>query len=157
MRSSDRALARKQLDKRLDFLRSSDALARPPRGWIKAIREALGMTTAQLARRMGFSQPRAVEIEKAEQEGAITLDTLERAARALDCKLVYAFVPRQPLQELVMERARRIALKRLSVTGHHMALEAQSVSDEDEKDQFEQLVRQIVEKAGSDLWREDHE
>ncbi|MEX0901386.1 MAG: mobile mystery protein A [Pseudohongiellaceae bacterium] len=157
MRASDRAQARKQLDKRLDFLRSNDALARPPRGWIKAIREALGMTTAQLAGRMGFSQPRAVEIEKAEQKGAITLDTLERAARALDCKLVYAFVPRQPLQELVMERARRIARKRLSVTGHHMALEAQSVSDEDEKEQFEQLLRQIAEKSGSELWKETHD
>jgi predicted DNA-binding mobile mystery protein A len=157
MRSTDRALARKQLDKRMDFLRSSDALIRPPRGWIKAIREALGMTTAQLAGRMGFSQPRAVEIEKAEKAGAITLDTLERAARAMDCKLVYAFVPRKSLQELVAERARAVAKKRLSVTGHHMALEAQSVSDEDEKEQFEQLVRQIVEKAGSDLWWEDHE
>lgn len=157
MRSADRALARKQLDKRLDFLRDSDALARPPRGWVKAIRDALGMTTAQLAGRIGVSQPRAVEIEKAERESAITLDTLERAAHALDCKLVYAFVPRKPLQELVAERARLIAKKRLSVTGHHMALEAQSVSDADEKEQFEQLVRQIVEKGGSDIWKEDHE
>lgn len=95
MRSEDRALARKQLDKRLNFVRSTDALTRPPRGWIKAIREALGMTTAQIARRMGVSQPRAVEIEKAEKTGAITLDTLERAARAMDCRLVYAFVPKK--------------------------------------------------------------
>ncbi|MEX0828583.1 MAG: hypothetical protein WD005_06515, partial [Haliea sp.] len=86
-----------------------------------------------------------------------TLDTLERAARALDCKLVYAFVPRQPLQELVMERARLIARKRLAVTGHHMALEAQSVSDEDEEEHFEQLLRRLVEKAGSELWRDDLE
>lgn len=157
MRSSDRALARKQLDKRLDFLRSNDLLARPPRGWIRAIREALGVTTAQLAGRMGFSQPRAVEIEKAEKEGAITLDTLERAAHALDCRLVYAFVPRQPLQELVVERARLLARKRLSVTGHNMALEAQSVSNEDTKEQFEQLVRQLAEKAGSELWKENNE
>ena len=49
MRSEDRALARKQLDKRLGLVRDTDALTRPPRGWIKAIRESLGMTTAQLA------------------------------------------------------------------------------------------------------------
>jgi len=157
MRASDRALAQKQLDKRLDFLRDSEALRRPPRGWTKAIREALGMTTAQLAQRMGVSQPRAVEIEKAEKAGTITLDTLERAARALDCKLVYAFVPRRPLQELVAERARLIAQKRISVTGHHMALESQSVSDAAEKEQLEQLVRHIIEKAGSDIWKENHE
>ncbi len=157
MRSTDRTLARKQLDKRLDFFRSADALARPPRGWVRAIREALGLTTAQLAGRIGVSQPRVMEIEKAERTGAITLTTLERAAQALDCKLVYIFVPRKPLQELVAERARLIAKKRLSVTGHHMALEAQSVSEADEKEQFEQLLGQIIDKAGSELWKEDHE
>ena len=157
MRSSDRAPARKQLDKRLAVLRDSDALARPPRGWIKAIREALGMTTAQIASRMGVSQPRAVEIEKAEQQGAITLDTLERAARALDCRLVYALVPRQALEDMVMERARGIALKRLAVTGHHMALEAQAISDADAREQFEQLLRLIIDKGGSELWKSDDE
>lgn len=154
MRSEDRALARKQLDKRLNFLRSTDALTRPPRGWIKAIREALGMTTAQLARRMGVSQPRVVEIEKAEKSAAITLDTLERTARAMDCKLVYSFVPKKSLEQLVEDRARIIAKERLTITGHTMALEAQSVSAEDEKEQFEQMVRRIVDKAGSDLWKD---
>lgn len=154
MRSEDRALARKQLDRRLDFLRGTDALTRPPRGWIKAIREALGMTTAQLARRMGVSQPRVVEIEKAEKSAAITLDTLERAARAMDCKLVYSFVPKKSLEQLVEDRARIIAKERLTITGHTMALEAQSVSAEDEKEQFEQMVRRIVDKAGSDLWKD---
>ena len=154
MRSEDRALARKQLDKRLDFVRGTDALTRPPRGWIKAIREALGMTTAQIAKRMGVSQPRAVEIEKAEKTGAITLDTLARAARAMDCKLVYTFVSKKPLEQLVEDRARIIAKQRLAITGHSMALESQSVSVEDEKEQFGLLVRKIVEKAASDIWKE---
>jgi len=154
MRPKDRAVARKQLDKRLDLLRRTDALTRPPRGWIKAIREALGMTTAQLARRMGISQPRVVAIEKAEQTSAITLDTLERAARALDCKLVYSFVPKKTLDQLVEDRARIIAKERLTITRHTMALEAQSVSADNEKAQFELIVRRIVEKAGSDLWKE---
>ncbi|MCK5663833.1 MAG: mobile mystery protein A [Thiotrichaceae bacterium] len=154
MLSEDRALARKQLDKRLDFVRSTDALTRPPRGWIKAIREALGMTTAQIAKRMGVSQPRAVEIEKAEKMGAITLDTLERAARAMDCKLVYAFVSKQPLELLVEDRAQIIAKQRLAITGHSMALEAQPVSADDVKEQFDLMVRRIVERAGSDIWKE---
>ena len=58
MRAQERASARKQLDKRLNILQNVDVLARPPRGWIKAIREALGMTTAQLGNRLGVSQPR---------------------------------------------------------------------------------------------------
>ena len=154
MRSEDRALARKQLDKRLDFLRSTDALTRPPRGWVKAIREALGMTTAQLANRVGISQPRVVEIEKAEKANAITLDTLERTARAMDCKLVYALVPRRSLDQLVEDRVRVLVKTQLDTISHSMALEAQSLPTEDEREQFEQKVRRTVEKAGSDIWKE---
>ena len=155
MHPSDRATARCQLDKRLSILRDIDALTPPPRGWVKAIREALGMTTAQLAKRIGVSQPRAVAVEQAEARGAITLDSLERAAQALDCRLVYALVPRQPLDALVEERARRLAKKRLHAIRHTMALEAQGVDSGDESDQLERLVRQLIDKAGSGLWQEE--
>jgi predicted DNA-binding mobile mystery protein A len=155
MRPADRASARRQLDKRLSVLTDIDALTRPPRGWVKAIREALGMTTAQLAKRIGVSQPRAVTLEQAEARGAITLDSLERAAQALDCHLVYALVPRQPLDALIEERARRLAKKRLQATRHTMALEAQGVESGDESDQLERLVRQLIDKAGSGLWQEE--
>ena len=106
MRPEDRALARRQLDKRLSPLRDTQSLARPPRGWIRAIREALGMTSKQLGVRIGVSQPRVTKIEKAEREGSITLDTLRRTAQAMDCQLIYAFVPRRPLHEHVEARAR---------------------------------------------------
>lgn len=155
MRSEDRATARRQLDKRLNILKNPDTLSRPPRGWIKAIREALGMTTAQLARRLGVSQPRTVAIEKAEISGSITLDTLERAAHALDCRLVYALVPRKPLADLVEDRARVLAKQRLETTRHSMALEAQNVDKADEDEQLKRLARKLVEKAGSELWEED--
>ncbi|MEQ1663259.1 MAG: mobile mystery protein A [Thiobacillus sp.] len=154
MRSSDRASARRQLDKRLSTPVRLEALARPPRGWVKAIREALGMTSAQLARRMGVSQPRVFTLEQAETRGAITLDSLERAAQALDCRLVYALVPRQPLDTLIEERARLLAKKRMMIASHSMALEAQGIDKGDENEQFRQLVRQITEKAGSGLWEE---
>jgi predicted DNA-binding mobile mystery protein A len=152
MRPDDRILARKQLDKRLNPLRNSQAFTRPPRGWIKAVREALGLTSAQLGKRMGVSQPRILEIEKSEKSGSITLDTLERAANEMDCKLVYALVPKIPLQDLVEERAQALAKKQLNTIGHSMALEAQSVLADDEKEQFEIMVRKIIEKAGSNLW-----
>jgi predicted DNA-binding mobile mystery protein A len=154
MRSEYRTTARRQLDKRLTSLANPEALARPPRGWIKAIREALGMTTAQLARRLGVSQPRAFAIEKAEMSGAITLDTLERAARALDCRLVYVLVPRKPLDALVEERAFHLARQRMAVTRHTMALEAQAVRPSDEEEQVERLARRLVERGGSELWED---
>ncbi len=85
MRAQDRIRARKNLDKRLTTFRNCDALTTPPRGWIKAIREGLGITTAQLGARIGVSQPRALQIERAELQGTLTLVSLERAAQALNC------------------------------------------------------------------------
>lgn len=155
MRPDDRRSARRQLDKRLNTLISSGDFARPPRGWVKAIREALGMTTAQLAHRLGVSQPRAVAIEKAEAKGAITLDSLERAAQALDCRLMYVLVPRQPLETLVEARAQRLASKRLADTRHTMALEAQALDANDEREQHTRLVRQLVDQSGSALWEDE--
>lgn len=151
MRAKDRATARRQLDKRLNTLRSS-SFARPPRGWVKAIREALGMTTRQLAQRIGVVQSRAVDIEKAEVTGSITLESLERAARALDCELVYALVPRIPLETVIEERATNLAKSRVKAARHSMALEDQSLDEADEREQIRQLAKQLAEKSGSKLW-----
>jgi len=112
------------------------------------------MTTAQLAHRIGVSQPRAVAIEQAEKTGAITLDSLERAARALDCDLVYALVPRKPLEELAEERALTLAKRRLASTRHSMALEDQGVAAADEQEQLKRLARQLLDKPGSALWED---
>lgn len=154
MRSQDRATARRQLDKRLNSLRDADALTRPPRGWIKAIREALGMTTAQLGKRLDVSQPRTFAIEKAEVSGSITLDSLERAAHALDCRLVYALVPREPLDDLVKRRALLLAKQKLESTRHSMKLEAQGVDAADEEEQLIDLTQKLIEKGSSELWEE---
>ena len=146
MRAQERAMARKQLDKRLNILQNVNILARPPRGWIKAIRESLGMTTAQLAKRLGVSQPRVLAIEKAEVSGSIKLESLERAARALDCRLVYALVPRNSLESLAENRARELAKKRLRATSHSMALEDQRVDEADEKEHLKRLVQKLLDQ-----------
>ena len=155
MRAQERASARQQLDKRLNILQNVDISARPPRGWIKAIREALGMTTEQLGKRLGVSQPRAVGIEKAETSGSLTLESLERAARALDCRLVYALVPRKKLEFLVEDRARELAKKRLRTTSHSMALEDQRVDEADELEHLKRLVQKLLEQPGSILWEDE--
>ena len=154
MRARDRLLARKQLDKRLNSLRTME-FARPPRGWVKAIREALGMTAEQLAGRIGVTRPRVHEIEKFEVSGSITLDSLERAANALDCRLVYALVPREPLETLVEQRAMRLAKSRLSRTAHSMVLEDQSVDDDDQQQQLMALAKKLAQQSGSKLWEDE--
>jgi predicted DNA-binding mobile mystery protein A len=145
--------ARKHLDNRLRRKDLLPALAPPPRGWIKAIREALGMSTAQLAQRMGVKQPSVVAIEQSESLGRIQLDTLQRAAAALNCSLVYALVPNEPLEDMVRARARQIAAAHLGSVEHTMALEDQSaIGDPAERDrQLDALAAEIKPRA---IWDE---
>ena len=154
MRAQDRALARKHLDKKLSPLRDSKALLRPPKGWVKALREALGMTAEQLARRIGVTKPRVYEIERAELSGSITLDSLERAAQAMDCQLVYALIPRQPLQTMVEQRALLEAKKRMRTAAHTMTLEDQAVEETELHEQIEVLAKELLNQKGSILWGE---
>ena len=101
-------IARNVLDQRLSLWRSVAADApQPSRGWILAIREALGMSVTDFARRLGVSRQRVSQIEAAEVEGSATLVTLRRAAEALGCTLVYALVPNESLEQIVRRRARQ--------------------------------------------------
>lgn len=154
MRASERAMARRNLDKRLSTLRDSNQLTRPPKGWIKAIREALGMSAAQLATRIGVQTPRVYEIEKSETMGSLSLDSLQRAANAMDCQLVYALVPRQDLETMVQERALEIAVKRAHATSHTMALEDQAVDEATMKIQIEKLASELLEGRASIIWED---
>jgi predicted DNA-binding mobile mystery protein A len=122
------SLGRWALDTQLKPLRDMEPLIRPGRGWIKAIREAIGMTTGQFARRLGVSQPRVAALEKAEADGVVTLKSLRQAAQALDCDFVYALVPRKPLEQVVKDRARDVAERQLARTDQTMRLENQAVS-----------------------------
>jgi predicted DNA-binding mobile mystery protein A len=54
---------------------------------------------------MGISRRRVAQIEEAEKAGLIKVETLQRAADALNCDLVYAFVPRGSYQSIVAEQA----------------------------------------------------
>ena len=154
MRSKDRALARKHLDNKLDSSRRPSDILRPPKGWVKAIREALGMSAEQLATRIGVTKPRVYEIEKAEVSGSLTLNSLERAAHALDCKLVYTLVPRISLQESVERRSLEIAKKRIGSASHTMALEDQALSKKELLEQIGTLARELSDQGGPGFWEE---
>src|SRR5471030_1728620 len=95
------ALARKHLEQRIAPLRQAEVLARPPRGWLRAICDALGMTTAQLAKRIHVDQSRITRLKQAEVEGSVSLKTLRQAAEGLGCTLVYALVANQPLDNVL--------------------------------------------------------
>jgi predicted DNA-binding mobile mystery protein A len=152
----DRTAARRTLDKRLARLRSGDELARPQKGWVRAIRDAIGMTAAQLAARMKVSQPRIADLERAEVDGRLTLNSLERAAEAMGCTLVYGLVPRRPLEELVQDRARQMADKTLARVDQTMRLEAQGVDTDanEQNDVRARLAAKLVQDNIRSLWNQ---
>ena len=123
----DKLLVREQLDKKLVKFRSTPPL--PSNGWIKTIREALGMTTAQLAKRVGVNQPRITHMEQAEPEENLKLSTMNKVAEGLGMKFVYGFVPKESLENTVRSQARKLALSRMERLDHTMRLELQNLSE----------------------------
>lgn len=110
------------------------------------------MSGAQLAARLRV-RPQTVEtIEKSEASGSAQLNTLRRAADALDCTLVYALVPKSSLDEAVKKRARKIALRDLRRVTHTMKLEAQGTNDADLEARIETYIRDLIKDR--DLWKE---
>lgn len=148
------ALGRKHLERRLAPLRGSDFI-RPERGWLRAMREALGMTTRQLAKRMGKAQSVIVETEQSEARGSISLASLRRAAEAMDCILVYAIVPKDPIDDILRARAEQMAAQRLARANHNMALENQSLADVDQEEERQRLIEELVRGPTTRLWNDE--
>ncbi|AWI09633.1 putative DNA-binding mobile mystery protein A [Ereboglobus sp. PH5-10] len=103
----------------------------PAKGWLRAVREALGLSQRDIAARMRIRQQPYASMEKREADGTVSLSTLRRAADALDCELVYFLVPKEQAAKSFAELATRddAALKHLRATEHSMALEGQAVGD----------------------------
>ncbi|WP_353953181.1 mobile mystery protein A [Knoellia sp. S7-12] len=152
-RLRDQTRARAALDERFEAWRQLPAQGRRPfGGWIRAIREALGMRAEDLATRMGVSQSSLTRLEKSERAGTIGLDALTRAADALDCDLVYALVPRRPLHEIVGDQARHRALQRVNRVAHTMALEDQALGGAKLEARVKMMTDLYLQSPG--LWNE---
>ena len=105
------------------------------------------------SRRIGFQDPASVkELERNERAGSITLDTLKRAAEALDADLVYAIVPRKNLRDTVAARAREVARQRIAPVAKSMALEEQALTKVQIDRQVDELARELERKPEM-LWR----
>src|SRR5258708_3279795 len=129
MRNEFRNLRLKQLDRTLGPFRAAAKTPRPPKGWLRAIREAAGISASEVARTLKTSRQLPLQLERAEAEDRITIKSLRAAANALGCELVYALVPRtNSLQHLVEERARSQPNKQGLGVEHSMALEHQAVA-----------------------------
>ena len=110
------------------------------------------MSGRELADRLGVTQQTIPDIERSEQAQTIKLETLRRAANALECDLVYVLVPRRSLDDTVREQARRRATEYVRAVAHHSRLEDQSVTADDAAAQIDELAAQLVDRRG--LWSE---
>ena len=148
-----RRLARTRLDQAGNWLREVlPRLQSTPRGgWIAAMRDALGMSQSDLARRLGVLPSSVVKLEKSERAGTVRVETLRRAVAAMDCELIVLVVPRLPLQSSVDQQRLKLYNTTFNRTAAQMKLEDQAVSDD-----LRRLLLQEAEAAIPDtaLWRE---
>jgi predicted DNA-binding mobile mystery protein A len=130
----------------------------PPKwGGVRSIREALGMSLSQMGRRLKVTAQAARDLERREVLGTISLETLRRAADALDCDLVYALVPRRPLLESIRSQARRKAEAEIGRVAHSMKLEGQGVAQVETDALIEDRVEELVTRMPRNLWDSEDE
>lgn len=145
----NKKILRRSYQKKFDLFRKA-MIARPQQGWLKTIREFLGMTTTQLAKRLEISQPRIVAMEKNERN--VKISTMERIADTLNCDFSYAFIPRENIDDIIYNQAKKKAQKILNKVNKNMGLENQLAKTDDLlKDIIEELLNGNIAR----VWDED--
>ena len=124
-----RVLQIRALDKKTSDLKSAKNIVPQTSGWIKTVREAIGMTVSQLAARLGVTQPRITKMES--NEDNLKLSTMKKAAEAMNCEFVYYFKPKTTFQNLVDEQAQKKAAEVLKTVNVNMALENQEIAEDE--------------------------
>lgn len=146
-------LIERQIERRLELLR--DVGRKPPaKGWVHTIRSAIGMSSPELARRIGMTRQGVSEIERRERDGSVSLAVLQKAAEGMDCDLVYAIVPRKSLAELMKEQARKKATDEIRRVVHTMLLENQGTALEETDRLIEERADQLLRGSRRALWSE---
>ena len=145
-------LSIRQVDRKLKQFQQLRGL-RPQEGWIAYVRSALSLPSSQLAKLMGITQPSALAMEKREQDNAITLETLNKAANAMGCDLVYALVPKTSLEDFVEQKRNSLVDQVIQKTHLTMSLESQGLKQQDLKDQKTLLLEDLKSGSMKYVWR----
>jgi len=117
---------------------------------LRDIRETLGMTQKQLAKKLKVKQPLIARIEK--NIRVCSLDTIMRVSNALECELMGMIISKEPLEEIIRKRAEKAAKKLLDRTFASMAMEKQMPTADAYKYQFRRYVENLVSHPGPELW-----
>ncbi len=128
---------------------------RPPSGWLKAVRGALGINARQLAKKCGVQHSSILRIEKSEAQDKISIESLKKIASAMHCQLVYAIVPKtgyNSFEKIIDHQAELLAHQLIKKADHTMQLEAQGVSSKEIKTQTRKLTNELKDKMDSRIW-----
>jgi len=119
---------------------------------LKDIRETLGMTQAQLAKKLNVSRPVIARIEKNAQ--ASSFSTLSKILKAMGCDIMGVIVSEKMLEEMIRERAEKTAKKMIERADSNMAMELQHPGTKEYESQLKKLTDQLVAEPRSILWEE---
>ncbi len=155
MKPTKRARVARQRTRQLDDAFSEVRIPQRPRnGWIDSLREGLGMTKTQLAKRMGITRPSLSRLIGNETKGSITISSLENAADALGCEVRYVLFPRHPLSEMIHKQALRLAQQKLSRVNQSQALEASAMKSDSFSEATADLAKELEVRRPTDLWND---
>lgn len=128
-----------QLDRKMRSFAMLTKIAMPPTGWIRAIRQALGMSSQQLGKKLSITRQGVLDMEKREKDGLVTIRALRETAKSLDMQLVYGFVPNDgSLEDLIDRKAKELAKEIVMRTSQTMKLEDQ----ENSKKRIEKAIQE---------------
>ncbi len=128
MKRTARKRDRRILDDRFKKIQAITSFGAPSNGWIRSIREAIGMSAADLGNRLGIAPQSVLTLEKSELNGRAQMDSLKKAAEALDCTFVYALIPNSSLEDFVQRQLRKVATEKMKKVSHSMKLEDQEIA-----------------------------
>ncbi|MEY8120281.1 helix-turn-helix domain-containing protein [Falsihalocynthiibacter sp. BN13B15] len=133
---------------------ASQAFEKPLGGWLATFQEAIGMSAATLAERLGISRNSIYSSIEKERIGSISVNQLAKMADAMGGKLVYAIVPREgDIEEILMTQARKKAERIIQRTRAHMALEEQTEGLGSQIEMIEELATELVREMPRDFWK----
>lgn len=121
-----------------------------PQVLVRLVREQIGMTQVQLAKRCGMSQSNVADIERGKVD--IQVGTLRKIFQALSCRLVIAPRPEQNLEDLVKSQARRAAVKRVKRVSGTMAMEQQKPTETALEDLIRSEQEKLLNRRSSEIW-----
>lgn len=147
------ALLLRQMDAKLQEVRTTALPTVPRKGWIEAIRTALGMSVAQLAARLSMTESGVRKLEESETQRTISLQTLDKVAEAMHCRVYYVLIPDASLTEVCEEQARYVSASLVGKVAHSMSLESQRVSDEETARQIDEAANRLLQDEGKKLWQ----